>query len=295
MVNHGELSPQELSELRRLLENWLQRCRVALSAYNDATTRTVAAAHRLGVPAVMLSALVATGVFSTLEEDPAVSLRIATGVLAVAAAVLTALQTFLRHEERAEQYREAARSYGRIRRRIEQAIRFPPARAAEARQLMDSLANSLDEASKGKPNVPQRVWDRAEFKVKGRCDARGLRALRLRMRERLDFGMGRRRGLELPEGHHLYFEDAENVEVVALDKLHPLSAGRGERVAESVALRRMHEAATGRRSRRAPLLVSPLSDGEYAVIDGNSTLAVARVSGWETIPVRVQSADASAA
>jgi hypothetical protein len=187
------LTPEQQRQVDTLLLRWLTSCRVAVAAYNQATTRTAATERRLGVPAAALSALVATGVFATLAEEPALAWKIVTGISALAAAVLTALHTFLRLSERTEQYREAARAYGVLRRRIEQARLFLPRTQEEADALLDELRVSLQQAAVAKPNVPQKVWDRADFKVKGTCDARGLRAASLRIRDKLDFGVGKER------------------------------------------------------------------------------------------------------
>ena len=75
-----------------------------------------AARHgRIGVPNVILSAIVATSVFSTLSKDPALWLRIATALLALLAAILAALQAFLGFGERAEKHRAAGARYGKVR------------------------------------------------------------------------------------------------------------------------------------------------------------------------------------
>ena len=189
-VNSQPLSDSELQAVDRLLDLWLTRCRVALSAYNDATMHTVVADRRLGLPAAALSALVATGVFATLSDDGALGWKIATGITAVAAAVLTALQTFLRLSERAEQFRETARAYGDLRRRIEQARLFPPATRDEAEAVLGELRRAQRDAGRGKPNVPRAIWDRAEYKIKGFSDARGARAVWLKLRQSLQFGVG---------------------------------------------------------------------------------------------------------
>ncbi|MGL1102679.1 hypothetical protein ACSTLM_00525, partial [Vibrio parahaemolyticus] len=81
--------------------------------------------------------------------------------------------------------REAARSYGRLRRTIERARLFPPSTREEADKLLEQLGNEMAAAGRGKPNVPQGIWDRADYKVNGTSDARGLRAFRLRAGDRL--------------------------------------------------------------------------------------------------------------
>ncbi len=278
-----KLSKQEKSGVESVFNNWLTRTRVALKAYNDATTRAVAAELRLGVPAVALSALVATGVFATLQSDPAVGWRIATGIVAALAAVLTALQTFLRHNERAEQFREAARGYGRMRRRIEQALLFPPLTRQEAIEVLTELAEELGQTSIGKPNVPQSIWDRAEYLVKGTADARAHRAFFIWLRERLHFGIADGRG-PLPEDHERYFEmDGATVVPIAVvdagEDAHPSAVFE--------ARKRMRHAASGKRSRRGPLSVNEVSTDSYSIVDGKATFAVARQESWMTVPIRV--------
>jgi hypothetical protein len=287
------LTDADRTHIDRLLEQWLSRARVALSAYNDATTRTLASERRLGVPAVICSALVATGLFATLQKDPALGWRIATGVIAVLAAVLGSLQTFLRQAERAEQYREAARSYGRVRRRIERARLFPPTTRSEAEQLLDDLGEALADAAHGKPNLPQRIWDRAEYKVKRMSDARGVRALLIRMRDRFDFGLAEPPP-RLPEEHARYFSGLDEATIVPVWQVSPSADKDAPASSVATARTRMREAAAGARTKRPPIDVRPSRDGRYEIVDGNATFAVAAEEGWQTVPVRVADGKAGA-
>jgi hypothetical protein len=277
------LSADEAKGVDVVLASWLIRTRVALKAYNDATTRAAAAEWRLGIPAIALSALVATGVFATLQSDPELGWRIATGIVAALAAVLTALQTFLRHNERAEQFRGAARGYGRMRRRIEQAQLFPPTTREEAIALLEELAEELDETSIGNPNVARSIWDRAEYLVKGTADARAYWAFLIWIRERLHFGVADGRG-PLPEDHERYFV-TEGATIVPIGSLTCPEQPDPNSVFE--ARKRMRRAAGGRRSRRDPLAVNEIDGGKYAIVDGKATFAVALQESWMTIPVRV--------
>jgi len=70
---------------------------------------------RIGVPNVVLSAIVATSVFSTLTNSVNLVLRVVTGVVAIVAAVLAALQAFLRYGDRAEKHRAAGARYAKVR------------------------------------------------------------------------------------------------------------------------------------------------------------------------------------
>ncbi len=76
--------------------------------------------HKLiGIPSVALSAVVATSVFSTMTDEVDVAFRVLTGVIALLAAVLASLQTFLNFSDLAERHRMAAARYFSARRRLD--------------------------------------------------------------------------------------------------------------------------------------------------------------------------------
>jgi len=58
------------------------------------------------------------------------------------------------------------------------------------------------------------------------------------------------------------------------------------------AARLMADAAAGRGPRRAAIRVTPAGEGQWLVVDGNSTVAVARSAGWVLIPCRIEPAEA---
>lgn len=76
----------------------------------------------LGVPALILSTFVGAAIFSTLESSPDIKIKILTGLLSVAAALFTGLQTFLSYGERSEEHKCAAVRYGRLRRILEEKL-----------------------------------------------------------------------------------------------------------------------------------------------------------------------------
>lgn len=91
-----------------------------------------------------------------------------------------------------------------------------------------------------------------------------------------------RRTRTLPDDPWRYFERTRDA---FLAPVASLVHGRPKR--ETEASRFMAEAYAGRRSRREPLLVGPARrDGTRLVLDGNSTLDVARASGWRFVAVR---------
>jgi hypothetical protein len=281
------LTDEERRRIDHVLEQWLTRSRVAIAAYNDAAARGASRARLLGATSAALSAVVATAVFASLEKDPALGWRIATGIVAVVAAGLAAIQTTLKSAERAEQFRETSRGYGRLRRAIERARLFPPTTREDADKLLDALSEEMAEAGRAKPNVPLSVWDRADYKVNGTSDARGLRALRLRAGDWLDFGVRDGAAPEaLMECPECYFTELETADLVALADIHT-SGSDADSTQE--ARRRMRQAAARERDKRPPLDVRSIGNGKYWIVDGHATFAVAQESGWSRVPVRVVS------
>jgi hypothetical protein len=95
----------------------------------------------LGVPTLILSAVVSTSIFASIDSSPAAGWKIAAGLVAGAAAVLAALQTFFGFSELGEKHRTAGAAYLALRMRIENF----ELRAATPGADRDTLLKDLDE------------------------------------------------------------------------------------------------------------------------------------------------------
>src|SRR5262245_65525716 len=60
-----------------------------------------------GIPVVIMTALVGTAIFGTLQQNPELHWRILAGGISISATVLAALQTYLNFAEQAEKHKEA--------------------------------------------------------------------------------------------------------------------------------------------------------------------------------------------
>lgn len=150
-----------------LLREWQSRASLALYAYNRAATRCRAWDTRLGGLIAILTAIVGTSVFATLQNDVSVGAKIAVGLVSVLAALVAGVQAFATLSKRAFEYERAARSYGAIRREIEE-MRLvhrddPEALAACVR----TLRSRLDDAAREAPNAPPGIWNRTRNEMKG--------------------------------------------------------------------------------------------------------------------------------
>src|SRR6202012_1161862 len=95
------------------------RCRSNQLQHYKAASHCDHVSYILGIPAVILSTVVGTTVFASLQKQVSFKIQLFVGAVSVFAAILAALQTFLRHSERAEKHRSAAASYGGLRKQIE--------------------------------------------------------------------------------------------------------------------------------------------------------------------------------
>jgi hypothetical protein len=149
-----------------LLHQWNRRAQGA-QRYHDATARRLGSRHyMLGIPAVVLSTIVGTSVFAALGKQVDQRLQIGVGVVSVLAAVLTALQTFLRLAERGEQHRVAAGGYAALRRDIE-VMEFEASIAGTVTlERIQELQARLDALLKQSPDIaftPLPVNERMEY------------------------------------------------------------------------------------------------------------------------------------
>ena len=79
----------------QIIEDWYQRVAVTQRAHYFSADHFGARRYWLGVPAVLLSTLVGTSVFATVQKQPELWLQITVGLASVAAALLASLQTLL--------------------------------------------------------------------------------------------------------------------------------------------------------------------------------------------------------
>jgi hypothetical protein len=108
----------------------------------------------LGVPAIVLSTLVGTAVFASLQKQPELWLQISIGLASVLAAVLAGLQTFLGYTERAEKHRIAGAKYGALGRELE------VLRASDqiSNETLEDIRKRLDVLALESPNNPLRIY-----------------------------------------------------------------------------------------------------------------------------------------
>lgn len=139
------------------LRNWQRGLRINHIAHHRAAARDATLGLALGVTVVVLSTIVGTAIFATLNQSPSTAAKTVAGLFSVAAGVFGALQTFLRFPQRQAAHHEAAVKYGALRREIEAVLGLPHSEQ-NLGQLLSDLRLRWDEIDAGAPAVSQRIW-----------------------------------------------------------------------------------------------------------------------------------------
>jgi hypothetical protein len=147
-----------VSTTKQVLDDWYQRVAVTQRAHYLSADYFGARKYWLGIPAVVLSTLVGTSVFATVQKQPELWLQITVGLASVAAALLASLQTFLGYAERAEKHRVAGAKYGALGRELEQIRASDTLQSAEA---MSEVRKRLDDLAVESPNNPLPIYRKA--------------------------------------------------------------------------------------------------------------------------------------
>jgi hypothetical protein len=118
-----------------------------------------------GIPVIVITAVVGTTIFGTLEQNPNHWLRIAAGLFSLAGTILASLQTTLGFAQTAEKHKSAGEAYRSIQRKFEMfELKFRPSIPATRDQAvgeLEQLVNILDELPKSFPTLPDCFYQRA--------------------------------------------------------------------------------------------------------------------------------------
>jgi hypothetical protein len=140
---------------RRVAVEWSQRVAVVAHGHYKAALRFSKFQTRIGIPAVILTGIVSTSVFASLQGQPDLWWQIVVGVMSLTAAVLTALQSFLSYNERAERHRAAGARYNSVGRQLEQLL----ARDNDDWSPLTEIRAKIDSLAEESPHIPEAVHE----------------------------------------------------------------------------------------------------------------------------------------
>ena len=120
----------------------------------------------LGIPVVVLTTIISTAIFASLENNPDNLYKIAVGMISLLAAVLSALQTFLGYSEKTAIYKNAGIQYSIIKRQFDTLhLKYSSSESTETEQALEELTTLLDQVDKlavEMPSVPDKFYSQAE-------------------------------------------------------------------------------------------------------------------------------------
>lgn len=144
-----------------LLVDWRNRVNAAGRGHYILASRCRRNNVLLGIPVVVLSSVLGTSVFATLnEKDVSGGVRLVVGSISVLAAILAGVQTFLRYGERAEKHVIAADWYTAVRREIDQLLAQPPHPSGRPRECVDRLRKEISKVGQQSPEIDSRLWEK---------------------------------------------------------------------------------------------------------------------------------------
>src|SRR5258708_5627449 len=155
----GPLYTDTDEDLRLLILSWYRRARQAQLEHAMAASWARRSSVFIGVPTAVLGVIVGSGIFATINETTVKEWHIVAGLLSIASAVLAALQTFLRFDERSREHEAASRAYGIIRRELGELGAVAGQSRDHVLSRLEAIRQSYDSTSSNSRNVPDKVWD----------------------------------------------------------------------------------------------------------------------------------------
>ena len=111
---------------------------------------------------VILTTVVGTSVFTSLNSDPSLAATLTVAILSVLAAVAAATKEYVGYDKRSIEHRQAASDFGRLRNEAQEMLASGKISDESVKRLGDA-AESLDERE---PALPRKVYQEAEIWVK---------------------------------------------------------------------------------------------------------------------------------
>ena len=137
-----------------LIDQWRRGLRIAHAAHYESAKFYHRMHLVLSLPAVLISALLSTSVFISLQDSSNGQIKILMATFSVMAVVLSSLQAAMRFSERSERHKTAAVQLGEIRRELEQQLVFVHLDEA----VLERLRKKWDAADRQAPTVPSWIY-----------------------------------------------------------------------------------------------------------------------------------------
>jgi len=148
-----------------LVEDWIRRARESQFGHYEAAKYYKAQHLRIGIPVVILTAVVGTSIFASLQYEESLLIKLIAGGFSIGASALAALQTFLRSSERAEKHRAAGAAYGAIRRELDLKVSLGLPGPSDLEGMLNRFRTRFDELAKQSPEISPGIWSKSETMI----------------------------------------------------------------------------------------------------------------------------------
>jgi hypothetical protein len=153
----------EPNNVEELLRGWVLHAHKGRDRHDVAARENDRNRRWLGIPTIVLSAMVGTSMFASLGQDALDPLlKILVGLFSIAAVVFTSLQTFFDYANRAEIHRATGVKYKVIIRQLEQILSQPAKSFNSEDDWLSGIRESLDVLEEEAPIVPHEIYDHIE-------------------------------------------------------------------------------------------------------------------------------------
>ncbi len=158
----------EPDNANELLRGWLLHAHKGRDRHDLAARRYDQQRYLLGIPAAIISAIVGTSTFAALQKQPGARLQILIGALAIIAAIMASLQSFLDLGVRAERHRVAGVKYKAVIRELEQMGIGTLAGVKLDAPIINDVRQRLDALEEDMPVVPPTIYDQVESRYQNK-------------------------------------------------------------------------------------------------------------------------------
>lgn len=139
---------------KHLLNDWAIRALRALNSHYAASRHFSSRNYQLGIPSMILTTLIGTGVFASTQLEIDFYIKIIAGLISLLITILTGIQTFFRYSERAEKHKHYGARYSSVKREIEQLLTMNDNDLRK--ETIDDIRTKIDTLAIEAPELPKK-------------------------------------------------------------------------------------------------------------------------------------------
>ena len=137
---------------REIAERWYDQIAIKQHEHYLAALHFSRLHYWIGIPLILLTAILGKSVFARTQHKRSVSSRVALGTLSVSATILAALQTLLSYNERVVKHQIAGTRYANLNWQLALMLAQDPGCTG-----LDDIGKQLDALAQESPNIPGSV------------------------------------------------------------------------------------------------------------------------------------------